>query len=183
MQKGLTAVLARVSNDLEFQENVMRKWGLCLMLGLIQAGVALPVLAANRVTVIQLEKILSASQGKSDAEVARQLAELELTERLSSARMQQLRGSLPGERSQQALVALADTSAFLDPPSTDMPATATPDGASQRRMMALTVDYLGKTVRCCLICLRRGIRCGLNRGRSRRPRVRTIRCGWLANRG
>jgi VWFA-related protein len=125
---------------------VMHKWALCLMLGLMLAGAALPVWAANRVTVIQLEKILSASKGKSDAEVARQLGDLELTERLSSARMQQLRGSLPGEKSQQALVALADTSAFLDPPSTDMPATATPDAASQRRMMALTVDYLGKTL-------------------------------------
>jgi len=124
----------------------MRRWALCLMLCLIQAGVALPVLAANRVTVRQLEQILSASQGRSDGDLARQLSDLEMTERLNSARMQLLRGSLPGEKSQQALIALADTSAFLDPPSTDMPATATPDAASQRRMMALTVDYLGKTL-------------------------------------
>lgn len=120
----------------------MRKWALCFLL----AGLALPALAANRVTVSQLEQVLAAASGKPDADAARQIAGLELTERLSSARLEQLRANLPGEKSQQALIALADTSAFLDPPPTDMPATATPDAATQRRIMALTVDYLGKTL-------------------------------------
>jgi VWFA-related protein len=120
----------------------MRRWTLCLIL----AGIALPALAANRVTVKQLEQALATTTAKSDADVARQLSALELTERLSTARLEQLKAGLPGERSRQALLALTDTSAFLDPPATDMPATATPDRATQRRILSLTVDYLGKTL-------------------------------------
>jgi VWFA-related protein len=121
---------------------MMRKFAFFILL----AGIALPAFAARRISVEQLEQILSATWGKSHADVAEQLAGLELTERLTSARLEQLRAGLPGEKSQQALIALADASAFLDPPSTDIPATATPDVATQRRIMALTVDYLGKTL-------------------------------------
>jgi VWFA-related protein len=120
----------------------MRKWVLCFIL----AGIALPALAANRVTVEQLEQVLAAAKAKPDADVARQLSGLELTERLSTARLEQLEAALPGEKSQQALLALADISAFLDPPAAEMPATATPDRATQRRILSLTVDYLGKTL-------------------------------------
>jgi VWFA-related protein len=120
----------------------MRKWTLCLIL----AGIALPAFAANRVTVEQLEQVLATTTAKSDADVARQLSTLELTERLSTARLELLRAGLPGEKSQQALLALADTAAFRDPPAADMPATATPDRATQRRILSLTVDYLGKTL-------------------------------------
>jgi VWFA-related protein len=120
----------------------MRKWILCFIL----AGIALPALAANRLTVDQLEQALAAANAKPDAEVARQLSSMELTERLSTARLQQLEAQLPGEKSQQALLALADISAFLDPPAAEMPATATPDRATQRRILALTVGYLGKTL-------------------------------------
>ncbi len=126
----------------------MRRWVFWLFL----AGIAMPAFAANsviasgRVSVEQLEQLLAAARPRPDADVARLLGGLELTERLSSARLDQLRTSLPGERSQQALIGLADTSAFLDPPNTDMPATARPDAAAQRRMMALAVDYLGKTL-------------------------------------
>jgi VWFA-related protein len=120
----------------------MLKWALCFIL----AGLALPAFASNPVTVSQLEHMLAAGRARPDVDVARQLAGLELTERLSSARLEQLRANLSGEKSQNALVALADASAFLAPPSTDIPATATPDATTQRRMMALTVDYLGKTL-------------------------------------
>ena len=120
----------------------MRKWALCFLL----AGIPLAAFPADRVTVEQLEKVLSVSKTGQDADLARQLSGLELTERLSSAKLEQLRANLPGERSQQALIALADTSAFLDPPSSEIPATAAPDPAAQRRMMAMTVNYLGKTL-------------------------------------
>ena len=114
---------------------------------ILLVSIALPALAAKQINVEQLEKILAASQGKSPTELAEQLASLELTERLTSARLAQLRSGLSGKKSQEALTALADASAFLDPPSTDIPATATPDAATQRHIMAMTVDYLGKTLR------------------------------------
>ncbi len=110
------------------------------------AGSTLPSFAAQPTTVEQLERMLAQSQGKPDAEVARQLADVELTERLSSARLVQLRADAPGEKSRQALLLLADESAFLRPPASEIPATAPPDLAAQRRMMALTVNYLGKSL-------------------------------------
>jgi len=130
-----------------FEDTAMRKWALWFVLiFLVQAGIALPAFAANRVTVEQLEKILSASRANPGADLGKQIAGLELTERLNSAKLEQLKVSMPGERSQQALIALADTAAFLEPPAADIPATATPDAATQRRMMAMTVQYLGKTL-------------------------------------
>jgi VWFA-related protein len=120
----------------------MRKMAIWLIL----AGLAMPAFAASRVTVEQLERMLANDRAKSDAELAKQLGDLELSERVISARLEQLQTNLPGEKSRKALVALADTSAFLEPPSTDIPATARPDAATQRHILSLTVDYLGKTL-------------------------------------
>jgi VWFA-related protein len=102
--------------------------------------------AAKRVTVDQLEQIINASQGKPDAEVAGHLSELELTERLNSTLLARWKASLPGEKVQAALVALADASEFLDPPDEEIPGNDPPDLATQRKMMALTVNYVSKTI-------------------------------------
>ena len=120
----------------------MRKFGLLLLL----AEIALPALAAKRVTVAQLEQLLAADQGKLDGKIAQQLSDLELTERLSTARLSRWEADLPGPESRQSLVVLADVSAFLDPPAEEISATAAPDLAAQRQLMALTVDYASKTV-------------------------------------
>jgi VWFA-related protein len=120
----------------------MRKLALCLLLASLVPG----AFAARRVTVEQLERVLATSLGKPDTEFARKLADLELVERLNSARLQSLKARLPGVKSQQVLLALADASAFLDPPAIDIPATSTPDQAAQRRMMSLTVNYIGKSL-------------------------------------
>jgi hypothetical protein len=129
----------------------MRKLTLLLLL----AGIATAALAQKeatprrllkRATVEQLEQLLAASHGKPDADVARQLSARELTERFSTIRLSHWDKQLPGRKSQRALVALADESAFLNLPAADIPATAAPDLAAQRRMMALTVDYINKGV-------------------------------------
>ncbi len=122
--------------------NLFRKGAILLVAGCM----GLPALASNPVTVDQLAAIVAKAQTKMDGEAAKELSGLELTERLSSARYEQLRVVLPGDRSKEALLALADVSAFLDPPASDIPATATPDKAAQRRMMGLTVNYLSKTL-------------------------------------
>lgn len=88
------------------------------------AGFALPAYGAKRVTVAELEQTLAAVHGLPDAEVAMQLSDLELTERLSTARLDRLETDLPGEKSRQALLILADTSAFLDPPAAETPSQA-----------------------------------------------------------
>ena len=117
-----------------------------LLLWLLLATIPLPVFAAKRVTADRLEKLLAAAHGKPDAKVAQQLANLELSERLSGARLARWEAELPGPDSRQALVALADASAFLDPPAAEIPATAPPDVATQRQIVALAVDYVSKTI-------------------------------------
>lgn len=120
----------------------MRKLAILLFV----AGIALPAVAAKRVTVEQLEKVLAAAHGKPDAKVAQQLANLELTERLSATKLSRMDADLPGPDSRRSLMVLADVSAFLDPPATEIPATAPPDLAAQRQMMAEAVDYASKTI-------------------------------------
>jgi VWFA-related protein len=119
-------------------------WEQTLLLLLV--WIALPAFAAKRVTTDQLEKIVAADHGKQDAKVAQQLANLELSERLSAAKLTRWEADLPGPESRQALVALADASAFLNPPTSELPTAASPDVAAQRQIVALAVDYASKTI-------------------------------------
>jgi VWFA-related protein len=105
-----------------------------------------PPPAARRVTVEQLEEEMRAAHGKSDAEVARQLSGLELSERLSEMKLASLKAGLHGAKAAAALTALADASAFLAPPPAEVPAGAPPDAAARSRMIALAVDYLKMTL-------------------------------------
>lgn len=100
----------------------------------------------ERVTVEQLEHALSTVGSSSDAEVGRRLSGMELTERLSTARLATLEATLRGKKARQALVALADESAFMAPPAGEIPPTAPPDAATQRLIMSRTVGYVNKTI-------------------------------------
>ncbi len=102
--------------------------------------------ASKRVTVAQLAQILVADRGKPDAEVAQQIADLELTERLSAEKQSQLKAALPGDKAYKNLLILADQSAFLAPPASEIPAAATPDFAEQRRIMGLAISYVTRTI-------------------------------------
>lgn len=102
--------------------------------------------AAKSVTVCQLEQMLTTARGTPDVRLARELSDLELTERLSSVRAARLYAELPGPDSRRSLVVLADMSAFLDPPADEIPTIEKPDLDVQRKMLALTVDYVGKTL-------------------------------------
>ena len=99
-----------------------------LALLLLLAGAALPAFAAKRVTVAELEQLLAAAHGKTDGRVAAQLADLELTERVASATLARWEAALPGRHAREALVALADRSAFLDLPAAELPDSAAPRG-------------------------------------------------------
>src|SRR5215469_7757577 len=103
-------------------------------------------LAVKRITVEQLERALVGARGKSDAQLARRLSDVELSERLSEAKLSSWTAGLSGKRARQALVALADASAFLEPPPAEVPADAPPDAGAQRSMISLAVDYLNKTI-------------------------------------
>jgi hypothetical protein len=121
---------------------MMRKLALVWLL----VNIAMPALAAKRVTAAQLERQVASDHGKSDAKIAQRLYDLELTERLNPARLSALEAALPGPESRRSLVALADEAAFLDPPAAEIPATAAPDIEVQRQMIARAVDYAANTV-------------------------------------
>jgi hypothetical protein len=126
----------------------MRKLFLLTLL----AGLALPVFAEKeaavaKVTVAQLEQALAAAHGKPDADVARQLSGLELTERLNTAKLTSLKAALPGDKAREQLVILADLSAFLNPPSAEILADPTPDPAATRQMLTQIVNYVNTTAR------------------------------------
>jgi len=120
----------------------MRKLVLLAML----AAMAIPAGAATKVTVAQLEQTISASHSASDAKLADRLSGLELTERLSAARLARLKVGLPGEQARQALLVLADSAEFLSLPADEIPQAAAPDLATQRKIMAQVVHYTTKTV-------------------------------------
>jgi VWFA-related protein len=109
------------------------------------ALIARPVSAAKRVTVAQLEQALSAYSGsrKADQEIARQLSGMELTERLTDLTLVSLKAkTVLGSKSVLALEVLADQSAFLMPPSGELPTATAPDDASQQKMLDAARDYV-----------------------------------------
>jgi VWFA-related protein len=130
----------------------MEKAGTLQMRKLILAGllmvVVLPAGAAKRVTVAQFEQFLATETAdhRPDAEIARRVGDLELSERLSEVMLGRIAKNLaPGPRTALAVQLLADQSAFLDPPANELPATAPPDAAAQVRMMDMARGYVVQT--------------------------------------
>ena len=117
-----------------------------LTLSMVLLALALPACAAGPVTVQDLEKAAARAHDGPDGSMARELSELHLTERLSTARLMRMKAALPGEKSRQALLALADASVFLALPSGEIPAKDAPDNAAQDLIVAHAVGYLTKTI-------------------------------------
>jgi len=113
---------------------------------LLAAAFVLPAAAANKVTVQQLEQAVAAAHARPDKDAAQEIGGLELTERLTTARLEKLKAALPGEQSRQALIAVADASAFLALPSADIPPGAAPDAATQGHIMSLAADFVMATI-------------------------------------
>lgn len=109
-------------------------------------GFALPASASKSISIAELEQKLATDRGRPDVEVAQQLSEFELTERLSTTTLARLESNSPGTKTSQELKILADQSAFLLPPAAEIPQTPAPDLAAQRRVMGLVVNYVSKTI-------------------------------------
>jgi VWFA-related protein len=107
---------------------------------------ALPALATKTVTVEQLQQVLTAARNQPDADLAQQLSDLELTERLNPVKLAQLRAAMPGDKSQQALTAVADRAEFLNLPPGEIPKIPQPTPSEQRQMMSLVVTYVTKNI-------------------------------------
>ncbi len=108
----------------------------------------LPVMAAKRFSEDQLKQLLMAAQAthRTDDVVVQQLADVKLENRLSGTDLQELLTLSPGPKSTQALHAIADASAFLDPVAAQIPNTPAPDVAAQKAMLARAVDYVAHTM-------------------------------------
>jgi VWFA-related protein len=114
----------------------------------LAALLVVPAGAARRVTVSQLAETLAAAiaQHRSDEEIARQVGTLELSERLTTATLDQFAAKLLLQpRTALALQLLADQSAFFDPPASELPATAPPNDATQQQMLTAAGSYAVET--------------------------------------
>ncbi len=105
-----------------------------------------PAFAANPVTVEMVDQLLIYAHGKSDAKVAEQLFDLELTERVSPTMLERWNAELPGPRSRQAMVALADASMFLRLPPELIPSNPEPARDAQTSLLALAAKYVEDTI-------------------------------------
>ena len=104
------------------------------------AAAAVSGSALDRVTVDQLELRLAAAHDRSDQYLAHRLEDLQLTQRLSAARLEKLRAALPGPESRNALLSLADLSEVLELPSGELPPDPSPTSAEQAQMLARAYD-------------------------------------------
>ena len=102
-------------------------------------------LAATHINVEQLEHMLAGERNHPDAKVAKKLSNLELTERATSARLTRWETDFPGKQTHEALLALADASAFLNLPAADIPSLPTPDAATQKQILSRAIDYVKST--------------------------------------
>jgi hypothetical protein len=100
--------------------------------------------AAQLVTVDQVQQILAASHGESDVKLAEEISSLEAAERIDTATLDRWQSAAPGSHTRDALLLLADSSAFLPLPPSRIVEQPPPDAAGLHQIIARTVDELGK---------------------------------------
>jgi hypothetical protein len=120
----------------------MTKAACLLLLASLLIGAHAAPPATSGITVSQLDQLLSGKHPEGDGSLARELAGLKLAERVSLAQLTKWEAEISGDRSREALQALADGSAFLSPTPADMPATAPPDVETQQQILSLAIDYV-----------------------------------------
>ena len=114
---------------------------------LVVMMLASPAWAAKKITVQQLKDLLVSLQQarKTDADIATELKQVELTEELTRSAMNSLVSFVPGPSSTEQIYVLEARSAALPPPAADLPATPAPDAAAQMAILDKAVDYTTKT--------------------------------------
>jgi hypothetical protein len=101
-----------------------------------------PVPVKKPVTVEQLEQLLPALHDQPDGKAAQKLYLFELTERASPLRLQRWQASVPGKQAREALLALADASAFLDLPAAEIPSAAAPEADDLQWAFSLAIEHV-----------------------------------------
>jgi len=134
-----------------------------LAVAIVSAHGAPAPIQQEKVTVAELEQKLLAAENRSDSDPAHQIEGntdmlrqfsqdgqlaaliegLELTERLSPATQTRISAKFDlGPESTRALQLLADHSAFLDPPTSELPANPAPDPETEKRILELARHYV-----------------------------------------
>jgi hypothetical protein len=103
--------------------------------------------AAKPVTIAQLEQILLTDHGQSDGRVASQLANLALTERVTAERLASWQAQFSGRRTQEALLLLADESAFQTLPASGLTGDPPPGLPAEGKILAAALAYTTQTLR------------------------------------
>lgn len=110
----------------------------------------LPVYAAPTVTVAQLEQFLSDSHTAklSDAEIARRLRKVELSEQLTSKSLARILAEAPpGPETEEQMEFLAAVSLLQPPPLVESPGEPPPDQATQKKIVRSARGYAGEALR------------------------------------
>ncbi len=102
--------------------------------------------AVQRVTVEQLDQLLSETDDRGIDGRPERLSKLELSERLSLAKLSALTADFRNKNLQQVLVGVADLSAFLGPPPAEIPNQAAPEADAKQHMLVLVKNYLERTI-------------------------------------
>ncbi|MGO9326065.1 MAG: hypothetical protein ACLP07_16035 [Terracidiphilus sp.] len=113
---------------------------------LVLFGTARPVAAAKTLFIGQMEQLLVTLHGKPDGKAASELKDVQLMERVSPARLAQWETEFPGAHTREELMKLADMSAFLDPPASDVVRDPRPDVKTQLQILKLAVEYVAHTM-------------------------------------
>lgn len=114
----------------------------CLALVLLTAIPALAA-AAKKITVADLKDMLDTmhKQGKSDADVATALKQIQLSEMLDRATMNSFADEVPGTLTNEQIYVLEARSAMLPPPAAMVPTTAPLDAAGQQALLTKAAGY------------------------------------------
>ena len=120
---------------------MIRKCAILLLLW----GIAWPAMADKTMSIEQMEQLLIKLHGKPDGKVAGELEDARLTERVSPARLAHWEADFPGKRTQEELMKLADMTAFLNPPASDVLRDPPPDIETQQRMVSMALEYVRST--------------------------------------
>jgi VWFA-related protein len=116
------------------------------MVLLLLLGSAWPAHAAKTLSVEQMEQLLATLQGKPDGKAAGELGEVQMTERVSPARLKRWEAEFPGPKTRETLTQLADMSAFLDPPASDVVENPRPEIETQKQILRMSVQYVENTI-------------------------------------
>ena len=120
-----------------------------ILITALLAIMAIPSWAAKRMTVAQLEQMLSTEKAahKSDSEIARKISDVELSERLTDLALGELSKQFAGgSPTSNGIVSAGRQVVFLDPPANELPATPTLDAATQRHVLEAAKRFAVETL-------------------------------------